>query len=391
MRATAGSFRSSVRFADVPADWADRFRPDGFSYRLRQTGGAPREWTGSRTWKDVVLEGSRDVSSQFGALDGVSLTDVSLLSSEAQARVSVLNPFAFPLKIASTEYVLYAEGHEVGNGQTQGMILHPGQKNVLALPIDVDHGALLSAAGGAVLSGGSVAVKLDGRLVLRLKGGDVAVPISLSGHLAGRIVTSGGYASLRLERSGAVARVTLARPEVRNAFDDRLIEELTRAVGEAAKDPDARVVVLAGDGPSFCAGADISWMRKAGGYSRAENEADAERMARMLRTIDACPKPVVALAHGAAIGGGVGLVAAADIAIAAEGTVFSLAEVKLGILPSVISPYVLRAIGPRSGPRPVPDGRPVRRAPRRCGSDSSTASCRRPSSRKPGERRSRRC
>ena len=109
-----------------------------------------------------------------------------------------------------------------------------------------------------------------------------------------------------------------------------------------------RVVVLSGDGPSFCAGADVTWMRKAGGYSREENEADAERMARMLRAIDACPKPVVALAHGAAIGGGVGLVAAADIAIAAEGTVFSLAEVKLGILPAVISPYVLRAIGPRS-------------------------------------------
>ena len=175
----------SVRFADVPADWADRFRPDVFSYRLRETGGASREWTGSRTWKDVVLEGNRDVSSQFGALDGVSLTDVSLLSSEAQARVSVLNPFAFPLKIASTEYVLYAEGREIGSGQTQGMILHPGQKNVLTLPIDVDHGALLSAAGGAVLSGGEVAVRLDGRLVLRLKGGDVVVPIALSGHLSG--------------------------------------------------------------------------------------------------------------------------------------------------------------------------------------------------------------
>jgi methylglutaconyl-CoA hydratase len=160
-------------------------------------------------------------------------------------------------------------------------------------------------------------------------------------------VTSGGFTSLRLERSGAVARVTLARPEVRNAFDDNLIEELTRAMREAGEDTVVRVVVLAGDGPSFCAGADIQWMRKAGGYSRAENEADAGRMARMLRTIDACPKPVVALAHGAAIGGGVGLVAAADIAIAAEGTVFSLAEVKLGILPAVISPHVLRAIGPR--------------------------------------------
>jgi LEA14-like dessication related protein len=174
----------SVRFADVPADWADRFRPDGFSYRLRETGGASREWTGSRTWKDVVLEGGRDMYSEFGALDSVSLTNVSLLSSEAQARVSVLNPFAFPLKIASTEYVLYAEGREVGSGQTQGMLLHPGQKNVLTLPIDVDHGALLAAAGGAVLSGGEVAVHLDGKLVLRLKGGDVAVPFALSGHLS---------------------------------------------------------------------------------------------------------------------------------------------------------------------------------------------------------------
>lgn len=160
-------------------------------------------------------------------------------------------------------------------------------------------------------------------------------------------MTAAAYRTLRFERQGAVARVALARPEVRNAFDDVLIEELTRAFREAADDSEVRVVVLSGDGPSFCAGADVSWMRKAGGYSRAENEADAGRMARMLRGIDACPKPVVALAHGAAIGGGVGLVAAADIAIAAEGTVFSLAEVRLGILPAVISPYVLRSIGPR--------------------------------------------
>lgn len=175
----------SVAFAEVPADWADRFRPDGFSYRLRETGGAQREWTGSRTWKDVALEGGRDMYSEFGKLDGVSLTDVSLLSSEAQARATILNPFAFPLKIASTQYVLYAEGREIGSGQTQGMLLHPGQKNVLTLPIDVDHGALLAAAGGAVLSGGEVAVHLDGKLVLRLKGGDVAVPFALSGHLSG--------------------------------------------------------------------------------------------------------------------------------------------------------------------------------------------------------------
>jgi len=143
-----------------------------------------------------------------------------------------------------------------------------------------------------------------------------------------------GFERLRLAVEGPVARIVLARPEVRNAFDDGLIEELTRAFGVCAADPSARVVV--------------NWMRRAGTYTREENERDAERMARMLRTIDACPKPVVALAHGAAIGGGVGLVAAADIAIAAEGTVFSLAEVKLGILPAVISPYVLRAIGARN-------------------------------------------
>ena len=152
---------------------------------------------------------------------------------------------------------------------------------------------------------------------------------------------------LRLLWEDSVARIVLARPEVRNAFDDALIAELTRAFSDVAADPRTRVVLLSGEGPSFCAGADVAWMRKAGSSSREENEADAVRMARMLRAIDSCPKPVIALVHGAAIGGGVGLVAAADIAIAEEGTVFSLAEVRLGILPSVISPYVLRAIGPR--------------------------------------------
>lgn len=159
---------------------------------------------------------------------------------------------------------------------------------------------------------------------------------------------SADYTRLKLTRDDAVVRVTLSRPEARNAFDDVAIDELTRAFLAAADDDQCRVVLLSGDGPVFCAGADVAWMRRAGGFSRGENEADAEKMARMLRAIDASPKPVVVLAHGAAIGGGVGLVAAADIAIAARGTVFSLAEVKLGILPAVISPYVLRAIGPRA-------------------------------------------
>jgi methylglutaconyl-CoA hydratase len=158
----------------------------------------------------------------------------------------------------------------------------------------------------------------------------------------------GSPTRLRIVREGPVCRVILARPEVRNAFDDVLVAELTEAFAALSEDPQTRVVILAGDGPSFCAGADVAWMRKAGGYSREESEADARRMAWMLRTIDACARPVVVAAHGHAIGGGVGLVAAGDIAIAEEGTVFSLAEVKLGILPSVISPYVLRAIGPRN-------------------------------------------
>lgn len=159
------------------------------------------------------------------------------------------------------------------------------------------------------------------------------------------------FRHVEVEREGAVARVRLVRPQVRNAFDDVLIDELTRAFLSFVDDAATRVVVLSGAGPVFCAGADVAWMRRAGGYSRAENEADAEAMARMLQAIDTCPKPVVAVARGAAIGGGVGLLAAADVALAADDTVFSLAEVKLGILPSVISPFVIRAIGARQARR----------------------------------------
>ena len=175
-----------VKYADVPADWAERFQPDGFTYRLRSAASPAREWTGTRRWKDVEVDGSRDTLAEFVALDDVALTDVSLLSSEASGKLSVRNPFAFPLKIAQMTYTLFADGREVGSGSTQGLILHPAQKNVLSLPIDVDHAALLSAAGGAVVSGGDVAVKLTGRLLVRLKGGDVAIPISLSGNLSDR-------------------------------------------------------------------------------------------------------------------------------------------------------------------------------------------------------------
>jgi methylglutaconyl-CoA hydratase len=157
--------------------------------------------------------------------------------------------------------------------------------------------------------------------------------------------------TVRVDREGPVARVTLVRPKARNAFDEVVIDELTRAFLSFVDDRDTRVVVLEGEGSVFCAGADIEWMRRAGTWSKTENETDAERMAGMLRAIDDCDQPVVALVQGAAIGGGVGLVAASDVAVAAEDTVFSLAEVRLGILPSVISPYVLRAIGAREARR----------------------------------------
>jgi methylglutaconyl-CoA hydratase len=157
--------------------------------------------------------------------------------------------------------------------------------------------------------------------------------------------------TVRVEREDAVARVTLARPKTRNAFDEVVIDEITRAFLSFVDDRDTRVVVLEGEGSVFCAGADIEWMRRAGSWSKIENETDAERMAGMLRAIDDCAQPVVALVQGAAIGGGVGLVAASDVAVAAEDAVFSLAEVRLGILPSVISPYVLRAIGAREARR----------------------------------------
>lgn len=149
-------------------------------------------------------------------------------------------------------------------------------------------------------------------------------------------------AGLRIERDDAVLRITLARPERRNAFDAELIAELTAAFTDVGA---ARAVVLAGDGQSFCAGADIEWQRSAIDLSLDENAEDALRLYRMCEAIDHCPAPVVARVHGYALGGGSGLVACADIALAAPDTVFGFSEVKLGIIPAVISPFVLPKIG----------------------------------------------
>jgi methylglutaconyl-CoA hydratase len=148
--------------------------------------------------------------------------------------------------------------------------------------------------------------------------------------------------ALRIERANEVLRVTLARPDVRNAFDASLVAELAEAFVDVGT---ARAVVLAGDGPSFCAGADVDWMRASVDLSYEENVADANALRRMLEAVDACPAPVVAVVQGHAFGGGAGLVACADIVIAHENAVFAFSEVKLGIIPSVISPFVLRKIG----------------------------------------------
>src|SRR5438270_12635156 len=147
---------------------------------------------------------------------------------------------------------------------------------------------------------------------------------------------------LRVERDGQVLRVTLAKPERRNAFDAELIAELHDAFADIG---DARAVVLAGDGPSFCAGADVEWQRASIDLSYEENVEDALRLYRMCEHVDRCPAPVVARVHGYALGGGSGLVACADIAIAAPDAVFGFSEVKLGIIPAVISPFVLPKIG----------------------------------------------
>lgn len=148
--------------------------------------------------------------------------------------------------------------------------------------------------------------------------------------------------ALRIERDEDILRIVLARPETRNAFDAAAIAELAEAFVDVGK---ARAVVLVGEGPSFCAGADIEWMRQSVSLTNEENVADANALRRMLDAIDTCPAPVIAVVRGHAIGGGAGLVATADIALAHERSVFGFSEVKLGITPAVISPYVLRKIG----------------------------------------------
>jgi len=153
------------------------------------------------------------------------------------------------------------------------------------------------------------------------------------------------YATISVERDGDVARVHLDRPDVRNAFDERMIADLADAFGRIAGDDAVRAVVLGGRGKVFCAGADVEWMRRSADRTEAENVADARAMAAMYRAIDECPAPVIGRIHGAAFGGAIGLVATCDVVVAARGTKMAFSEVRLGIIPAVISNFAVEKIG----------------------------------------------
>ena len=158
-------------------------------------------------------------------------------------------------------------------------------------------------------------------------------------------------ATLKIQVENHIGNITLNRPDVRNAFNDQVIAEITQAFTELGARDDVRCIVLAAQGTAFCAGADLNWMRKMADYSRAENLADAAKLAQMLRTIYECPKPTLARVQGDVYAGGTGLVAACDIAISVDTANYCLSEVKLGLIPATISPYVIRAMGARAAHR----------------------------------------
>ena len=180
---------------------------------------------------------------------------------------------------------------------------------------------------------------------------DAGLAQSAKKSIGMRVKAGAPYKGLTVETRESVALVALARPEVHNAFDETLIAELTRTLQELDHDDNVRAVVLLGQGRSFCAGADLNWMRKMARYGSAENLADATALAMMLKTLHRLSKPTIARVHGAAFGGGVGLVACCDIAVAAQDATFSLSEAKLGLIPATVGPYVVEAMGARQARR----------------------------------------
>lgn len=157
--------------------------------------------------------------------------------------------------------------------------------------------------------------------------------------------------SLLVTHQDGVAVLTLNRPEVHNAFDDALIAALTAAYEAAGRDPGVRAVLLRAEGPSFCSGGDLNWMRRMAAYSVEENLDDAGRLGALMHTIDTCPKPTLARVHGSAFAGAIGLIACSDIAVAVPEALFAVTEVRIGLIPAVISPYLVRAMGARQARR----------------------------------------
>ncbi|OWQ86877.1 enoyl-CoA hydratase [Roseateles aquatilis] len=180
------------------------------------------------------------------------------------------------------------------------------------------------------------------------------IPADSSAAIADGAATATDFpvpTTLRVTREGAVARVTLNRPDVRNAFNDTVIGELTAVFDALGRDASLRAIVLGAEGKAFCAGADLNWMKAMAGYSWDENHADAGRLARMLWTIYSCPVPVIARVQGDVYAGGVGLVSVCDIVVATDGAGFCLSEARLGLLPATIGPYVVRALGEQASRR----------------------------------------
>lgn len=159
------------------------------------------------------------------------------------------------------------------------------------------------------------------------------------------------FTKLKLSLDGAIARIWLDQPDARNAFDDIVIAELTQAFTEAGAAAQVKAIVLGANGPAFCAGANLNWMRRMADYTRDENIADAGKLAAMLRTIAECPKPTIVRVQGDVYAGGMGLVAACDMAVSVDTAWYCLSEVKIGLVPATISPYVLRAMGTRASQR----------------------------------------
>lgn len=159
------------------------------------------------------------------------------------------------------------------------------------------------------------------------------------------------YQHLQVEVRDAVGTIWLNRPDVRNALDDRMVAELSGALAALAEDPQVRVLVLAGRGLAFCAGGDLNWMKKSADYSEEQNQSDALKLAEMLRALYEIGKPTIARVHGAAFAGGMGLAAACDIVVADPSAEFCLSEVRLGLIPATISPYIVRALGAKAAQR----------------------------------------